>query len=331
LSAVPFHFWCPDVFEGAAAEVAAFLSVASKAAAFVLTGRLVLELARHYAATDLLPVYFGPPLAFLAALTATFGNLAAYAQTNLKRLLAYSTIAHAGYMLMALATVSAAGGQAVLFYLATYVFMNLGAFAVVAFLRNRTGSEDLANYRGLARRSPGAVVLLAIFLLSLLGIPPLVGFAAKFQVFAVVFDAGQKAWAGPHTWLGGVYYALLVIGGINTAISAVYYVRVLKVMVLDRSLEEVEGQEPARVRVPAAATSYATAMALAVIVLGVAFDQLTAASRQGVKTFDTTRPQASGLDVRPTEPARPGRRGGGRQQPRPQPQNPPGRGNRGGQ
>jgi NADH-quinone oxidoreductase subunit N len=332
LSAVPFHFWCPDVFEGAAAEVAAFLSVASKAAAFVLTGRLVLELARHYAATDLLPVYFGPPLAFLAALTATFGNLAAYAQTNLKRLLAYSTIAHAGYMLMGLSTATAAGGQAVLFYLATYVFMNLGAFAVVAFLRNRTGSEDLASFRGLARRSPGAVVLLAIFLLSLLGIPPLVGFAAKFQVFAVVFDAGQKAGAGPHPWLGGVYYALLVIGGVNTAISAVYYIRVLKVMVLDRSLEEVEGQEPARVRVPAAATSYATVMALAVVGLGVAFDQLTAASRHGVRTFDTTRPQVTGLDVRPSQPARPARGGGGggRQQPRPEPQNPPGGGNRGG-
>ena len=108
-------------------------------------------------------MFFGPPLAFLAVLTATFGNLAAYPQTNLKRLLAYSTIAHAGYMLMGLATVNAEGVQAVLFYLATYVFMNLGAFAVVAFLRNQTGSEDLSSYRGLVYRSPGAVVLLGSF------------------------------------------------------------------------------------------------------------------------------------------------------------------------
>src|SRR5436305_11109951 len=115
--------------------------------------------------------------------TATYGNLAAYPQTNLKRLLAYSTIAHAGYMLMGLAVLNAAGVQAVLFYLATYVFMNIGAFGVVAIVRNRTGSEEVSAYRGLAYRSPGLAVLMAIFFLSLLGIPPLVGFVAKFGVF----------------------------------------------------------------------------------------------------------------------------------------------------
>ena len=249
LSAVPFHFWCPDVFEGAAAEVAAFLSVASKAGAFVLTARMVLAMTLPEAGAGVVVMFFGPPLAFLAVLTATFGNLAAYPQTNLKRLLAYSTIAHAGYMLMGLATVNVEGVQAVLFYLATYVFMNLGAFAVVAFLRNQTGSEDLSSYRGLVYRSPGAVVLLGVFLLSLLGIPPLVGFMAKFQIFAAVFHAGRQATV---PWLGGVYYALLVIGGINTALSAVYYIRVLKVMILDKSLDEIEGREPIRVRLPGA-------------------------------------------------------------------------------
>src|SRR5262249_49177952 len=123
--------------------------------------------------------YLIPALAFAAALTATFGNLAAYMQTNLKRLLAYSTIAHAGYMMMGLATLTQEGAGAVLLYLIVYLVMNLGAFAVVAFLRNQTGSEDLSAFRGLVRRSPLLVITLAIFLLSLLGMPPLAGFVAK--------------------------------------------------------------------------------------------------------------------------------------------------------
>jgi NADH-quinone oxidoreductase subunit N len=275
------------VFAGAAAEVAAFLSVASKAGAFVLTARLVLSMTVPEAGVGVVAMFFGPPLAFLAAVTATFGNLAAYPQTNLKRLLAYSTIAHAGYMLMGLSTANAEGVSAVLFYLATYVFMNLGAFAVVAFLRNQTGSEDLASYRGLVYRSPWAVTLLGIFLLSLLGIPPLVGFMAKFQIFAAVFHAGQTA---STAWLSNVYYALLVIGGINTALSAVYYVRVLKVMILDKSLYEVEGRAPIPVRIPALATAYAGFLAAVVIGLGVAWNFLTVASSEGVRPFAREAP-----------------------------------------
>src|SRR5581483_1119263 len=110
--------------------------------------------------------YLLPTLAVFAAVTATFGNLAAYLQTNLKRLLAYSTIAHAGYMMMGLAALTRAGAGAVLFYLIAYLFMNLGAFAVVAILRNQTGSEDLSSFRGLVRRSPVMVIMLAVFLLS---------------------------------------------------------------------------------------------------------------------------------------------------------------------
>src|SRR5207244_9158527 len=117
-----------------------------------------------------------PTMAFFAALTATFGNFAAYAQNNLKRLLAYSTIAHAGYMMMGLTTLTTAGAGAVLFYLVAYLFMNLGAFAIVAYLRNLTHSEDLADFRGLIQRAPILVLTLAVFLLSLVGIPPLAGF-----------------------------------------------------------------------------------------------------------------------------------------------------------
>ena len=220
-----------------------------------------------------------------SALTATFGNLAAYGQTNIKRLLAYSTIAHAGYMIMGLATVSVEGSQAVLVYLAAYVFMNLGAFGVVAFLRNRTGSEELQTFRGLIFRAPGAVVLLAVFMLSLLGMPPLSGFVAKFLVFRAVFHAGRDAAAGPNAWLGTVYYALLVIGGLNTVFSAFYYMRVLKTMVFEKTADEVEGRQPTPVGIPLAATAYLSLLAVIVVAMGVAWNPLAEAGDRGSQAF----------------------------------------------
>jgi NADH-quinone oxidoreductase subunit N len=286
LSAVPFHFWCPDVFEGAAAEIGAYLSVASKAAAMALTGRLVMTLVRE-AGPAAAPA-FVPVLAIFAAVTATFGNLAAYPQNNLKRLLAYSTIAHAGYMLMGLSVVNlnqADGFASVLFYLATYLFTNLGAFAAVAFIRNRTGTEDLRDLRGLGRRSPGIVLALGVCLLSLLGLPPLVGFAAKFVVFSVLYHAADEAHRTGPAWLGGVYWSLLVIGGVNTAISAFYYLRVLKIMVLDRPEGVPADGEPAPLRFPPLATGYAGLMAAVVVVLGVGFGPLQQLSERGVTAF----------------------------------------------
>ncbi|MEX0613556.1 MAG: NADH-quinone oxidoreductase subunit N, partial [Pirellulales bacterium] len=264
LSAVPFHFWCPDVFEGASAEVDAFLSVASKGAAMALLVRVVLGVS---AGTEAAPsvadrpvaaqtvAFLQPPageaasaavdqasdasslapvrtflvrlLAVLAAITCTFGNLAAYGQSNIKRLLAYSTIAHAGYMIMAVAAaVQLAGSDAVgsrqavtalVFYLTVYVFMNLGAFAIVAFLRNAIASEEIADYSGLIRSAPMTSVALTVILISLIGLPPLAGFFGKFYVFYTLVVAG-----GP--WMIG----LLVIAGIKTAISLVYYLRVAK-------------------------------------------------------------------------------------------------------
>jgi NADH-quinone oxidoreductase subunit N len=292
LAAVPFHFWCPDVFEGASAEVAGFLSVASKGAALALLGRFALALAPGLPLPpDVLAHYFAPALAFFAILTATFGNLAAYAQTNLKRLLAYSTIAHAGYMMMGLATLTAEGASAVLFYLVVYLFMNLGAFAAVAFLRNQTGSEDLSDFRGLAYRAPLLVVTLGVFLLSLLGIPPLAGFAAKFQIFQVLYRTGQQYASSPETaTLGWWMYALLVFGGLNTVISLVYYVKVLKVMALDRPLEEIEGRPVRQVPVPAGMSFYASLLAVMILVLGILWDPLAVASDQAVAGF---RPESS--------------------------------------
>jgi len=299
LAAVPFHFWCPDVFEGASAEVAGFLSVASKGAALALLARFTLVLAGLSsglpdASTWLkMAQSLGPIIAFFAVLTATFGNLAAYLQTNLKRLLAYSTIAHAGYMMMGLATFTPQGAAAVLFYLVVYLFMNLGAFAVVAFLRNQTGSEDLQSYRGLIQRSPVMVVTMAFFLLSLLGIPPLAGFAAKFQIFRVLYDAGQ-IYAGKAPNLSVIMYSLLVLLGLNTVICVVYYIKVLKVMILDKPLYEVEGRAPEPLAIPAGAQIYATLLALVVFGLGIAWDPLAVVSADGVDRFRPVQEASAG-------------------------------------
>jgi NADH-quinone oxidoreductase subunit N len=303
ISAVPFHFWCPDVFEGAAAEVAGFLSVASKGAALALLGRFALSLAGlgSLTAQGLISVgadtdratvlsmaqYFGIGIGVFAAITATFGNLAAYLQTNLKRLLAYSTIAHAGYMMMGLATFTREGFSAVLFYLGAYLFMNLGAFAVVAFLRNLTGSEELSSYRGLMQRAPLLAVTLGVFLFSLLGIPPLIGFAAKFQIFWALFDAGKIYARQGASGLSFTMYALLVIGAINTVISLVYYIKVLKVMAVDSPVPDGAGCPAMPLRVPWASALYSFLMAAAVLVLGVLpnWYPLADYSQRGVSQF----------------------------------------------
>jgi NADH-quinone oxidoreductase subunit N len=349
LAAVPFHFWCPDVFEGAAAEVAGFLSVASKGAALALLARLTLLLTGIDNMDQALVTphwgtmvrYLVPVLAFFAALTATFGNLAAYLQTNLKRLLAYSTIAHAGYMMMGIAALKPVEGspdafempglQAVLFYLAAYLFMNLGAFAVVAYLRNETGSEELDDYRGLIRRSPWMVVTLSIFLLSLLGIPPLVGFAAKFQVFSVLWSTSQAWYRHGDAGLGAILFGLLIVGGVNTVISAMYYVKVMKVMILEGKAEDLEGREPVRLREPISAVFYSFILALAVIVLGIlwvpdrysheATDRFTALSRAAPKgAAGMMKGKAKGGKGPPGG----GKKGGpgGKQQKQQRPQNP---------
>jgi NADH-quinone oxidoreductase subunit N len=275
LSAVPFHFWCPDVFEGAAAEVGAFLSVASKGAALALLARLVMPLASR---AELLV----PALAVLAAVTMTFGNLAAYGQTNLKRLLAYSTISHAGFMIAGLATLNQAGAEAVLFYLATYLLMNLGAFAVVAFLRNATGTEEIPDFRGLVFRAPGLVIALAVFLLSLVGLPPFAGFIAKFQIFQALFVSAQSA---ESTIVSQSLFALLVVGGINTVFGLFYYVRVLKVMILERPVEELEGKTPTPVRTSPLNVAYVVVLAILTIVVGSFWDPISDTTVHGTQQF----------------------------------------------
>jgi NADH-quinone oxidoreductase subunit N len=282
LAAVPFHFWCPDVFEGASAEVAAFLSVASKGAAMALTARFLMMLAGPSGSQTLVLLggTVGLLLAAIAAATATLGNLAALGQTNLKRLLAYSTIAHAGYMLMALVPLSHAGAAAVMFYLFAYLLMNLGAFAIVAFLRNQTGSEDLSSFAGMIHRSPLLVVTLAIFLLSLLGLPPLVGFAAKFQVFAVLYDSGNS-YSSTLPILSYAFYGLLILAGLNTVISAAYYLKILRVMVLDAPPENATKE----LRTSPGMAVFALLLSGWVLVAGVLWNPLSRVANRAVEPF----------------------------------------------
>jgi NADH-quinone oxidoreductase subunit N len=226
ISAVPFHFWTPDVYEGAPLTITAFLSVASKAAGFAILIRFFKVVFIDSQALGL-PAGFwavvqgfewNKIIAILSVLTMTLGNLVAVWQNNLKRLLAYSSIAHAGYMLMGVVVLSDKGLAAVLIYFIVYLFMNLGAFYVVMLVANKTGSEDIDSYKGLGYRTPLVSVAMVVFLISLAGIPPTAGFIGKLFVFASLLDA-QWIW-------------LAIVGAINSVISLYYYVRIIRNMFL---------------------------------------------------------------------------------------------------
>jgi len=223
LSAVPMHFWCPDVFQSAPTEVTTFLSVASKGAAICLLVRVLhaFGLASGTATFGGLAV----AVAILGGVTATWGNLLALHQSNIKRLLAYSSIAHAGYMIMAASVLAASTHNAsamigaILFYLFVYLFMNLGAFTVAALVAQTTGSEELSDYAGLIRRSPTLAVLMTLFLLSLFGMPGLGGFMGKIFLMTSMAQAGTA---------GQVMIVVLLL---NTLFSLYYYMRPVYFMV----------------------------------------------------------------------------------------------------
>ncbi len=223
VSAVPFHFWAPDTYEGAPTPITAYLSVSSKAAGFV--GMFVVV----YLALPGAVTFWGPALWALSALSMTVANLAALRQTNIVRLLAYSSIAQAGFMLVPFAGAAVSGREnlgdgleATVIYLMIYALMNLGAFAVVIVAARRTGTGELAGWAGLGRRDPRLAVLGAIFFFSLAGIPPLAGWFAKFVMFQSVINSGGLA--------GGV---LAVLAALNSVIAFYYYARVVKTMWFD--------------------------------------------------------------------------------------------------
>ncbi len=215
-SLVPFHQWVPDTYEGAPTPITTFLSTVSKAAGFAILMR-VFTMAMGWAQPQWVAI-----LTAVAVLTMTIGNLAALRQTNIKRMLAYSSIAQAGYILIGVAAVLAApdqtftGYNGVLFYLFAYLFTNVGAFAVVTAIETVTGSAELESYAGLVRRAPWLAVLLFLFLISLAGIPPTGGFLGKFFVFGAAIQ--QQMWA------------LVIIAAINSVVAAFYYLNVVRYM-----------------------------------------------------------------------------------------------------
>ena len=232
MSTLPMHFWAPDVYEGAPTPVTAFLSVLSKAAGFALALRFLSQLPVENLAPAWEKIPWVQMMIILSIVTMTFGNLSALWQTNLKRMLAYSSIAHAGYMMMGFSILhvsgdSASGSEVLRFYLLTYLAMNFGAFAVVILIENRLGSVDLENYQGLGRRAPFISACMVVFLFSLIGVPPTAGFFGKLYLFSGVIDQARSD-TGMSAW----YYSLVFAAAINTAISAYYYLKVAKEMYL---------------------------------------------------------------------------------------------------
>ena len=253
VSAVPFHTWAPDTYEGAPLPVTAFLSVASKAAGFVALCSLV------FVAFPAMGDTYEPLIWALSALTMTVGNVIALRQTNIVRMLAYSSVSQGGFILMPLA-VAATGDaaelslNAVVVYLLVYAFTNLGAFAVVIAAARKTRSGEISSFGGLFSYAPGLAVLMTIFLASLAGVPPLGGWFAKFSAFRAVLEAGSTA-----------AYALAVIGAVNTVIAVGYYMRVMRVM----WMAEVPDGDTTAVVTPAPISVALGITALATLVLGV--------------------------------------------------------------
>lgn len=245
----PFHFWAPDVYEGAPTPVSGFLSTASKAAGFAVIIRLF---------TAVFPVVHADwslLLAILATLTMTIGNLVALTQKNVKRMLAYSSIAHAGYAMLGVVAFTKLGIASAVFYLIGYVLTNLLAFGIVSVVGKLTGSDEFPAYSGLSRRNSTLGLASLVAFLSLAGMPPFVGFVAKFFVFSAAIDAG---WV----WLA-------IVGIINSIVGLYYYLNVLKYIYLYRMEDQDEDKHP--LPIARSATIGLVALAIGVILLGTVF------------------------------------------------------------
>ncbi len=269
IAAVPFHMWSPDVYEGAPTPATAFFSVGPKAAGFAVLVRFYYTV---FAAPDpgsalwRLTSAVDWPLLFaaLSAVTMTVGNLVAVKQDNVKRLLAYSSIAHAGYMLMGFVLLSPAGLKAILFYLVVYLFMNLGAFYVVILVSNATnGGEDISDFAGLGSRAPFAAVSLAVFLFALTGIPPFSGFIGKVYLFAEVINRGV--------------YWLVVVAGLNSVVALYYYARIVRSMFLD------EPTDTAAIAVPGVPRAMLLLMVAPTLILGVYWEPVARIASDSIR------------------------------------------------
>ncbi len=231
IAMVPMHMWAPDVYEGAPTPITALLAVASKAAGFAVVLRFFytayvssVSMTGYYA--NVSHVKWLLLIAIISAFTMTIGNIVAIPQNNIKRMLAYSSIAHAGYMLIGLSIISKDAISAILLYLTVYFFMNLGAFVVVMVVDNNLQSEDINRYSGLSQVAPGLSAAMAVFLFSLTGIPPFAGFIGKVVIFLAAIDKGM--------------YWLVIIAVLNTVVSLYYYARVIKKMYLETAPANIQ-------------------------------------------------------------------------------------------
>jgi NADH-quinone oxidoreductase subunit N len=239
IAAVPFHQWAPDAYEGAPTSVTGFMSVAVKAAAWAMLLRIFL-----WGFPALRPVYL-PMLIFVSIATMTAANLAALTQTNLKRLLAYSSIAHVGYMLLGLIAGNDDGIKGILIYLLVYTFMNLGAFAVITSLRQRKViGDEIGDIAGLYSRAPTEAVLMLIFLLSLAGIPPLAGFYGKYFIFLSLIETG--------------HYVLASLAVLYAVFGMYYYLKIANAMFMGEAADKERLPISAGMRVALAVTAFAT-------------------------------------------------------------------------
>ena len=233
ISAVPFHFWTPDVYQGAPTAITAYLSIAPKAGAFAMMIRFFNQVFADggaFSGLESLPIASLPwasVLSLLAVLTMTLGNVVALQQNNIKRMLAYSSVAHAGYMLLAFPVMSADSIYAIMIYLVMYLFMNLGAFFIIIIVKNKTGGETFNDYKGLGWEMPVIGICMTIFMVSLTGLPPTAGFIGKFYIFASLIKGGSH------------FYWLVFVGGVNSVISLYYYLRVVKVMFFEGDKNDV--------------------------------------------------------------------------------------------
>ncbi len=273
VTVVPFHFWSPDVYEGAPITITAFLAVASKAAGFAMMIRFFKvsfidsALITTAGVWDIVAGFeWNIILAVIAVLTMTLGNLVAIWQNNIKRMLAYSSIAHAGYILMGLVVLTDQGISSMMIYFVMYLFMNFGAFYVAMLIANKLNTEDIEDYRGLGYRAPLICVAMTVFLIALTGIPPTAGFIAKFYLFAAVISAG--------------WYGLVLIAAINTVISLFYYVRVFRNMFL----VEPKG-DTSPVEFSLSSKLIVFALLIPTLFLGIYFKHLVDFAQSSVKMF----------------------------------------------
>lgn len=293
ISAAPFHFWTPDVYEGAPIPVTALLSIASKAGGFGLLMRFLIFAIPSNPQT-MQPLLNWPiVIAIMAAVTMSLGNFAALRQSNVKRMLAYSTIAHAGYMMVGLVSIGMgagtlgrtwqstanAGVSSILIYLISYLFTNLGAFYVVMLIANKIGSEEIEDYKGFAKRSPLLAVCLTVFLVSLTGIPLTVGFIGKFYIFTAIVQQPQWVW-------------LTVVMALNSVVSLFYYVRVMQSMFVKQSdaqtapnLSSLEIQADGTLRYSILSKAFIFVFLIPTLVFGVYFGWLVNLTGNAIRFF----------------------------------------------